>query len=234
MVKMKRRSGLAMGVVHAATILVLLGFLTAAPSAARAQNQLQPTQILVGAPAQASLGDSITVQAMLTDSQGNPIPKALIYFTTQETFLHSNSDVVLTQALTNADGQAVAQIKDDFSAKVTLQAEFRGDAQYAPSNASTDVATTGGQQVYAEHVGVDVPGLNVPPMGAPRAAVSTSQGGIMGMIASLWPAMNGWPVAAILLLVWSMYLLAVRFVFRLAALGDDRSDLPEFDSRRRA
>lgn len=234
MVKMKRRYGSTVRFLHAATILMLLGFLAAAPQTAHAQNQLQPTQMLVGAPAQANLGDSLTVQAVLTDSQGHPIPKALIYFTTQQGFLHSSSDVVLTQAMTNADGQAVAQIKDNFSGTVTLQAEFRGDAQYAPSNASTDVATMGGQQVYAEHVGVDVPGLNVPPMGASRAAVSSSQRGIMGFIASLWPAMNGWPVAAILLLVWSMYLLAVRFVFRMAAMGDDRHDLPEFDSRRRA
>lgn len=220
--------------IHIAIGVMLLAFLAAAPQAARAQSALAATQIAIGAPAESNLGASLTVQALLTDSQGHPIPKALIYFTAEETFLHASSDVVLTQAMTNADGQAVAQIKDNFSGTITLHAEFKGDAQYAPSDASTPVATTGGQQVYAEHVGVDVPGLNVPPIGAARAAVQGSKGGIMGFIASLWPAMNGWPVAAILLLVWSMYLLAVRFVFRLAALGDDRNDLPEFDSRRRA
>ncbi len=215
-------------------LLAMLGMclLVLAPGAVQAQSALEATQIVIGAPAQSDAGAPITLQALLTDGQGHPISNEVIYFTTQDSFLHGNGDVVLAQAVTNKDGQAVAQFADDFSGTITLAAEFRGDTQYAASEATTPVATAGQQQVYADHVGVDIPGLNVPPVSSPMASVGSPAGGVMGLVAGLWPAMNGWPLAAILLLVWSMYLLAVRYVFRVAALGNEADDLPEFDSRR--
>ena len=162
------------------------------------------------------------MQAVLADSQGHPISKAVVYFTTQQNFLGSTSDVVLAQAVTNANGQAVAEFTDNFSGAFALQAEFRGDTQYAPSNATAQIGAAAMAQVYVEHVGVDLPGFNVPPVGVPMASVQSPQAGIAGFIQSLWPAMNGWPVAAVLFLVWSMYLFAVRFVFRVAAFGQAR------------
>ena len=225
---------IAAGALRVAGIATLLGLLALGSRVARAQSPLEPTQIAIGAPAESNLGTPLTVQALLTDSQGHPIAKAPVFFATQETFLHATGDVILAQAITNGNGQAVAEIKDDFPGTITLQAEFRGDAHYAPSQATTPIVSTGSQQVYAEHVGVDVPGLNVPPVRAPMASVQSSPGGIWGFVASLWPAMNGWPVAAILLLVWSMYLLAVRSVVRVAVLGSGQDDLPEFDSRRQS
>ena len=187
-----------------------------------AQSALEGTQIIMGAPSQSRAGAPLTVQAVLGDSQGHPIVKAVIYFTSQSTFLGRKGDVILARAVTNARGQAVATFVDDFSGSATLSAEFRGDAQYAPCTASIQIGESGGGQVYAEHIGVDIPGFNVPPIGSPRADMSLSQPGFTGFVASLWPAMNGWPVAAVLLLVWSMYLLAITFVFRVAA-GDDTS-----------
>ncbi len=175
----------------------------------------------MGAPSQSQAGAPLTVQAVLGDSQGHPISKAVIYFTSQSTFLGRSGDVVLAQVTTNAQGQAVATILDDFPGNTTLSAEFRGDTQFAPCNTSLQISETGGGQVYVEHIGVDIPGFNVPPTGAARASLGLSQTGLSGFIASLWPAMNGWPVAAVLLLVWSMYLLAVTFVFRVASAGDE-------------
>jgi len=218
--------------VRVAVLAAVLGILAFPSGSAWAQSALQGTQIMMGAPAQNQAGASLTVQAVLGDSQGHPISKAVIFFTSQSTFLGRTSDVVLARAVTNAQGQAVATFVDDFSGSATVTAEFRGDAQYAPCNTSVEISTTGGGQVYAEHIGVDLPGFNVPPTGAARADVALSQPGIAGFIASLWPAMNGWPVAAVLLLVWSMYLLAVTFVFRVAAAGEDGSDLPSVKSGR--
>ncbi len=212
---------------------VVASFLAFAPRTALAQNSLESTKIIIGAPAQSNLGQALTVQAVLADSQGHPISKEVIYFTTQATFLSDTSDVVLAQAVTNGKGQAVAQFVDDFSGTITVQAEFRGDPKYAPSDATAQISALGDGQVYTEHVGVDIPGLNVPPVSAPMASLQWSeQPGIPRFIQNLWPAMNGWPIAAVLLLVWSMYLLALRFVFRVAALGDKPEDLPPFDSRR--
>jgi hypothetical protein len=188
-----------------------------APHAARAQSQQEPTQISIGAPAQSNPGERLTVQAVLVDSRGNPISKATIYFTTHADFLHNSGDVVLAQAVTNNKGQAVAQFTDDFSGMITLRAEFRGDAQYASSNTTTQIVIAGQDQVYAEHVGVDIPGFNVPPRTAPMASVQLPEFNAWRFIDSLWPAMNAWPIAAALIVVWSLYLIAVRFIFRIAA-----------------
>ena len=210
--------------IRALIIAMTFNFLAFAPRTVQAQSPLQSTQILIGAPASPKPGGLLTVQAVLADSQGHPISKAVVYFTTQQKFLGSTSDVVLAQAVTNANGQAVAEFTDNFSGAFALQAEFLGDKEYAPSNATTQVAAAGMEQVYVEHVGVDLPGFNVPPVGVPMASMRSRQDGIAGFIQSLWPAMNGWPIAAVLLLVWAMYFFAVTFVFRTAASGDEDAE----------
>ncbi len=209
--------------IRALIIATLLGLLVFMPWTAHAQAALEPTQIVIAAPSHSNVGSRVTVQAVLADSKGHPIAKAVIYFTTQAKFMSDTSDVVLAQAVTNGNGQAVAEFNDDSSGAFALQAEFRGDAQYAPSTATTQLGIVGDQQVYTDHVGVDIPGFNVPPVGAAKASIQSQQG-IVGFIQSLWPAMNGWPVAAVLLLVWSMYFFAVTFVFRVAALGGTEHD----------
>jgi hypothetical protein len=219
-------------IVRALIIAMVIGFLAFAPRTVLAQSPLEPTQIVIGAPTTPNLGGTLTVQAVLADSKGHPISKAPVYFTTQAKFLSGKSDVVLAEAVTNADGQAVAQFADDFSGNVALQAEFRGDTRYAASSATTQVGAAGTQQVYVDHVGVDLPGFNVPPVGVPMASVQSPEQGITGFIQSLWPAMNGWPIAAVLLLVWSLYFFAVTFVFRVARSGGGQPELPDFDSRR--
>lgn len=217
--------------IRALTVAVAVGFLAFAPRTVRAQSPLEPTQIEIGAPAQWNLGGPVTVQAVLADSQGRPISRAVIYFATRAKFLGSTSDVVLAQAATNRNGQAVATFTADISGTVVLQAEFRGDAEYAPSTATIQPSVAGNQQVYSEHVGVDLPGFNVPPVGAPKASLESSPS-LTGFIQSLWPTMNGWPVAAVLLLVWSMYLFAVTFVFRVAALENEPGDSRPLDPGR--
>ena len=221
-------------IIRALIVAMVLLLLAMAPGSARAQSVQEPSQIVLGAPAQSNVGEDLTVQAVLADSQGHPISKAMIFFTTETIFLNTKSDVVLAQAMTNAHGQAVAHFVDDLSGPLTLRAEFRGDTQYAPSHATIQIAMAGNGQVYVEHVGVDIPGFNVPPINAPVVSIQSPQQSIARSIQSLWPAMNGWPVAAVLLLVWSMYLLAIRFVFRVAALGGEAEELPPFDSRRQS
>lgn len=217
---------------RALSLVMVLGFLVCAPRTVRAQTALEATQIVVGAPAQSRPGEMLTVQAVLADSQGHPISKAVIYFTTQASFIGESGDVVVAQAVTNGNGQATATFVDNFSASIALNAEFRGDAQYAPSTATTQIETTGDGQAYEEHVGVDVPGLNVPPVTTSRASILPQQYSITGFVQNLWPAMNGWPVAALLLLVWSMYFLSVTFVVRLAKLGGENEDAEPSDMGR--
>ena len=219
-------------IIRELLVAMVLVFLSSTPQSARAQGMQEPTQIVVGAPTQSKPGETLTVQAVLADSQGHPISKAIVYFTTETKFMSKSGDVVLAQAITNGNGQAVAQFVNDFSGTFTLNAEFLGDNQYAPSNATIQVGMTGEEQVYVEHIGVDIPGFNVPPVSAPVLSIQTSQQRISRFIQNLWPAMNGWPVAAVLLIVWSMYFLAVRFVFRVAALGSEPKEKLSFEERR--
>lgn len=213
-----------------AVVFILLLFV---PHAAQAQGAEEPTQISIGAPTQANVGDLLTVQAVLIDSRGHPISKATIYFTTQADFLNNRGDVVLAKAVTNKDGQAVAHFKNDFSGTITLLAEFRGDDHYAASDAATEMAVLNDKQAYVEHVGVDLPGLNVPPRLAPMASLqSPSQ--IERFIQNLWPAMNGWPVAAALFIVWLLYLVAVRFIFRIAVPKSEEVESTSFTDQRRS
>ncbi len=149
--------------VRGLVLAAVLGLPAFAPGPVRAQAPLEPTQIVIGAPAQSNPAEPLTVQAVLADSQGHPISKARIYFTTQAAFLSDKGDVVLAEAVTNGNGQAVARFANDFSGSVALSAEFRGDAQYAPSNATVQLVAPDEAQLYAEHVGVDLPGFNVPP-----------------------------------------------------------------------
>lgn len=213
-------------IVRATMMAMALIFAAFAPLTVQAQSALQPTQILIGAPATPKPGELLTVQAVLADSQGHPISKAVVYFTTQKKFMGNSTAMVLAQAVTNSNGQAVAEFTDNFSGAFTLQAEYRGDNQYAPSNASAQVAAINDEQIYVDHIGVDLPGFNVPPVGPAMASVQSRQGGIDGFIQSLWPAANGWPVAAVLLLVWATYFFAVTFVFRTAA-SDNKEEEPE-------
>ncbi len=203
-----------------------------APQAVRAQAALEPTQIMIGASGVPDANGVMTVQAVLGDSKGRPISKEVIYFTTQATFLGGKGEVVLAQGVTNSKGQAVAHFSDSFSGAIPLSAVFRGDTEYAPSNATVQVGGAPDRQAYAEHVGVDLPGFNVPPAGIPMASIQSPEHGLDGLIQKLWPAMNGWPVAVVLLLVWSMYLFAVTFVFRVAAAGSETGEPSDFDVRR--
>jgi hypothetical protein len=211
---------------------LLFGFLVFTPMAVHAQSQLEPTQILVGAPSQTTLGEPLTMQAVLVDSKGHAISKAEIYFTESATFLSNTNNMVLAQAVTNGKGQAIAQIVNDLSETIILNAEFRGDTQYGPSNASVQINVKGEKQVYNEHIGVEIPGLNMPPFAGDAQGSFQRQPGIVGFIEGLWPAMNGWPVAAVLFIVWSMYLLAVRSIFRIAALAKENEATASTGSRR--
>jgi Bacterial Ig-like domain (group 1) len=228
-----QRSATFMKIVRALVIAMAFILPAFAPHAARAQSQQEPTQISVNAPAQSNVGQRLTVQAVLVDNSGSPIPKATVYFTTQAEFLHNSGDVVLAQAVTNNKGQAIAHFTDDFSGTITLQAEFRGDAQYASSNTTTQIDIAGQNQVYAEHVGVNIPGFNVPPGIPPMASVQLPELNAWHFIANLWPAMNAWPIAAALIIVWSLYLVAVSFVFRIAtSKNEDKGSAFLADQRR--
>jgi cytochrome c553 len=197
-------------------IAMLLAWLT--PGLAWAQSGTEATTITLGAPATAPLGQRITVQALLVDSAGRPISKAKVDFTLPMSFLTGSGNMVVAEVITNKDGQAVADLENRSTGTITLRAEFHGDDQYAASSAAAQVNVTGDEQLYAEDIGVHIPLFNAP--------LALNAGGNVTFIgAALWPSMTGWPIAAVLIIIWSLYLLVVTRIFSLAAAyGDGELD----------
>ncbi len=198
-----------------AVALLLLALL--APRSALAQSAKEATAIRVGAPAQLELGAVVTVQAMLVDSAGSPIPNATIDFTSSATFLSASGEMVVAQARTGGNGQGVAQFTNTLSGSITLHARFRGDNRYAPSDATTQMNIAGDAQLYVPQVGVQIPGLNQPPPVPAAASLSRPMIGLAPDVPNLWPSMSGWPIALILITIWSLYVFVVGLLFRIAA-----------------
>jgi len=203
--------------------LLLLVWL--APGLAWAQSAPEATSMTVGAPATAALGQRITVQALLVDSTGRPISKATVDFSMPMTFLTGNGKMVIVETVTDKDGRARAEIENRSSGAITLLAEFHGNDAYAPSSAAAQITVTGDEQQYAEDIGVHIPLFNAP--------LSLTAGGNVTVIgAALWPSFTGWPIAAVLIVIWALYVFVVTQIFRVASANGAGPADPQPGTRR--
>ena len=188
-----------------------------APGVAGAQRAAEVTRLIIGAPSTAALGQPITVQAVLVDSTGHPISKAIIDFTLPVEFLTGSGNMVLAETVTDKAGRVQAEITNRTSGAVTLQAEFHGNAEYAATSAAAPISVTGDDQQYAEDIGLHIPLFTAPP--------SLTAGGNVTVIgAALWPSMTGWPIAAVLIVIWALYGLVVFRIFQLARANSAAPD----------
>lgn len=192
-----KRPRLAWQGIVTVTVLVVTALALSAPLAAASQ----PTAISIGAPATAELGQQVTLQARLVNGAGQPIAKAQVIFVSPATFLGTSGDVVVASATTDKTGLATADWQVRRNGTLAVRAEFSGDDQYASSQAATQMIVSGSQQLYVQHAGVRIPGLNEAPVSA---------------LSGLWPRLSGWPIAAALLIVWSLYGATVFLIFRIA------------------
>ena len=197
-------------------LLVLLGSVAGLALGGQAQaDSREATRITAAISPQAELGQKIEAQARLVDSAGAPIAKATVIFATPLTFLEGSNDVVLAEAVTDKSGVANAEFELRTSGAITIHAAFRGDDRYAPSTASAPITITGDTQLYVQRAGVRIPGMNVAPQLAP-VVLGAPSAGILPAIARLWPAMSGWPIALVLIVVWSLYGLVALLVARIS------------------
>jgi hypothetical protein len=187
----------------AALVMVLLA---GSPAAAAGT----PTAISIGAPTEAELGQTVTLQARLADSTGSPIAKAAVVFVMPATFLSASGDVVVASGTTDKAGLAVAEWPIHANGTLTVRAEFDGDTHYAPSQATAQIVVNGSQQLYSSQAGVRLPGLNAGPAVFGRV-VGTSR---------FWSVVTGWQIGLILLTVWSLYGVVVYLIFRVAAAAE--------------
>ena len=179
------------------------------PVVSLAQTAPPPTAISLGAPTSATLGQTVTLQARLVDDQGAPIPKVPVYFVVPLSFLNVDSDVVVAQGLTNADGLVASTWQVRSSGPLGISAEFRGDVQHGSSTASAQLTVTGDQQLYVDDQGVLVPFLSTAPIPA---------------LAGLWPWLTPWPVVLALVVVWSLYGRVAFLLFRMVRQTASRKE----------
>ena len=181
-----------------ATVLVMI------PRGAAATGQ-EPATIALTAPANANLGERITVQARLTSSAG-PIAKASVDFVIPTALLHNQGDMVVARGVTDGEGLATADFEARMTGALQVKAVFHGDDTYAAANGSAPLTVSGSKQLYVPDIGIRLRGLNTTPIGGENSL-------------GHW-LLSGWPIGAVLLLVWSLYGAAVFFMSRISADAD--------------
>ena len=200
---MKTQAYLACGrlalALLAATVLLMI------PRGAAAVGQ-EPVTVEVTAPANGNLGERITVQARLAAS-GAPVAKASIDFVIPTTFLNNQGEMVVARALTDAEGLATADFEARMTGALQVKAVFHGDDTYAAAaSATAPLNVSGSKQLFVPDIGIRLRGVNSTPFGGQNSL-------------GHW-FLSGWPIGAVLLLVWSFYAVAVFFMSRISADAD--------------
>jgi hypothetical protein len=165
----------------------------------------EPTAITVAAPATAILGDSITLQARLVSAAG-PIVRANVDFVVPTAFLHSEGEMVVARGVTDGEGLATADFEARMTGELQVKAVFHGDNIYAPTTGTAPVTVSGSKELYVPDIGIRLRGVNTTPLGDVNSA-------------GHW-LLSGWPIGALLTLIWSLYGAAVFFISRISADAD--------------
>ena len=189
----------------AALVLGLAPFL-ALPSEAQTQ---PPSAMSIAVPPSATLGQTILLQARLVDSQAQPIAKAPVNFTVQQTFLNVSGDIVVAGGITDDTGLAKAEWQVRTNGDLSVKAVYRGDVTHGAASVGAPLTVTGSQQLYSSKAGVRVPLLNSPPLAA---------------LSGLWPQASGWPILLALIIVWSLYGRVVALLLQVAQAGSAEVD----------
>ncbi len=216
--------------------LVLLA--VSATGIAFAETPSDATKITLSVSKTARLGQNVQLTAQLKDASGAPISGAKIAFVVPDTFfLGATSDVLIGEVQTNKEGVAETEYQGRNTGWLAFRADFRGNERNAASRATGRILIDElPRQLYTAHAGVQVPGLNAPPN---SRVLNEEHGEEIELgealtppsgVATLWPMLSAWPIVLVLLIVWSMYAIAVRQMFRIASARD--GDLPSVRTRR--
>lgn len=168
---------------------------------ARAAGQ-EPSTVTVAAPASVPVGQNVTVQARVAGTSG-PIIKATVQFVVPTGFLKATADMVVGTGVTDAQGLATATFQARMTGDLQVKAVFAGDNTYAASAGAAPMSVSGSQQLYVPDLGIRLRGVNSSPV---------AQDGKV----SHW-LLSGWPIGALLLVIWLTYAAAVYFMSRISA-----------------
>jgi len=171
------------------------------------------TQLTLTLPPRAELGERIRAQARLLDVQGAAVAGARIRVSTSQDFLGASGPMTLAEGTTDASGTLTAVFDIRIAGERDVRASYAGDAKHAASSGTARITIADGGQLYTERTGVLVPGLNEAPVFGRDPAAGN---GAASFIAGLWPQLSGWPVALVLIVVWSLYLYVAMLVARIS------------------
>ncbi len=129
------------------------------PGAALADTA-QVAKVELSAPAQADVGDKISIEARALDASGTGIPGVVLVFTQAVTFLNTEDSAELGRSLTNAQGKATFTFVPRTEGDESITVRPSGTASRAKGTAIIKVAT-GPAQHESERTGVHVPGANM-------------------------------------------------------------------------
>jgi len=179
------------------------------------------TQIAASVPPQARLGQTVEAKARLTDASGAPIRSVIITFSERRSFLGATDRSALADATTDAGGLASATFELRTAGTLEINADFAGDASHDAATVSLPITVIGDAQLYVQTAGVRIPGLNEPPQTGVEAVVLGEPNGVLRTVAGLWPALSGWPIGFVLLVIWSLYVFVALLVTRIARATDE-------------
>ena len=183
---------------------LLLGHMQAAAASQ------EPSTIAVSAPATVTAGQNVTVQARLTGASG-PIVKAKVDFVVPTGFLKTSSDMAVGTGITDGQGLASATFQARMTGDLQVKAVFAGDNTFAPSTSAAPMSVGGSKQLYVPDIGIRLRGLNSSPIGQDSTV-------------SHW-LLSGWPIGALLVLIWATYGAAVYFMSRISADASSASEV---------
>ncbi len=150
-----------------------------------------PTTVELKTEQEVALGDAITVWVAVRDSRGDPVNQAIVVLLTPASFGDTSGEMRLGQITTDALGQATFTYQARREGPQTFIARFIGDSNYVPAEASVALSVQGSVQLYEQQAGVKIPGLGV------------------------------WLLVLLLGGFWSVYLVVMVLVTRIAIEGKE-------------
>lgn len=170
-------------------ILVIVLALLPVPTLAQEHDPRQESQLYLAGPEDIPLGNRARLIANLQDDQGNPVAGALIIFTSPASFAGSVAEVDIAEVQTDEAGVAILDYQLRVQGANQFIGRFHGSDVYQPAEASTIILATGTAQLAGP-----AGGLNLPFLGS-------------------------WLVLAVLLGVWSVYLIVMLLISQLPGIN---------------
>ncbi|MBI2952734.1 MAG: Ig-like domain-containing protein [Chloroflexi bacterium] len=212
------------GIRSAALLCALLALLAPAwAGVAFAETHANATKISLSIGKTPKVGENVKLGAKLVDAAGAPLAGVKVAFVVPNTFfLGSTADVLIAEVQTDKEGVAETEYSVRNPGWLDVRAEFRGNDRYTSARATDRfLVDEPAQQLYVQHAGVQIPGLNTAPGGQQSNAEMNAHGSGSPAtgLGALWPTLSVWPIVLVLLTIWSLYGVAVSQIFRIASAG---------------